>query len=446
MNASSIFQYFRLIYSSKLSKDIVSNSIILLFAKGIGFIVPIYIARVIGITKETDVFFFIFAFLMFFINTIAVAIESVLIPYLVNKNSNERNLLINRIISKLFYFIPLSIIIAFILLKPYSVYLTNFDKEQIEILYKLFYSSIPLFFIIIFNNILSSNLASQNKITVTSIAEFIRTVIILFTLLILFGQLKIYVLPLAFILGELTKLLFMFLLNTKKLGYIFFLRYDVDEEYLLFIRKAAVQVFAIIIVGFNPVIDRTMATWLNVGDLSIIEYSEKIYLIPSIFFILGFSKVILPRWAANFVQNNMLQIRKDVKIIGIVLFLLSGLVVMVMIYFNSELLTLLFGNKFTPIVLNILSFSSIIYLIGIPFYVLFNIGFRLFLATRNNEILLRLSIYRLILNILMNIIFIYYFGVYGIAISTTINSVIIMFVTIYIIKKTFTFPQVSYNS
>ena len=59
--------------------------------KGMGFLVPFFVAAWFGVTAETDAFFFAYGLILFFSMTFAPVVESIIVPYIAEARSNNED-------------------------------------------------------------------------------------------------------------------------------------------------------------------------------------------------------------------------------------------------------------------------------------------------------------------------------------------------------------------
>ncbi len=414
------------ILHSRFGRDVFTNSIILLIAKSAGFIIPIIIARTIGINQQTDVFFFLFAFIMFFTMAVASTLEAVLVPFLVGIENKNRNIFINSLLMWSFLTLLIITVIAFLLLIPASSIVTKFNAGQNRLLINLFWESSPLVFIIIFNSIFTAELVSKKYFNQSSFSALLRALVIIITLIYSIPKFGINALPISLLFGEISKLILLVYLASNKCEYEFKIEYKIDEHFKEFINVGGFQFLSVVIVSFNPIVDKTLATWLQGGSLTIIEYAEKIYLIPITVLSLGITMVILPRWSEKFKKGELTALKSEIKKSSSALFLVSIIFIVPIVVFSNEIVSLLFGNKINLSELQSISLNAVYYLIGVPFYLVCLILIRALVASKKTKTLVLISIFRLFFNILFDIVLIYYLGIYGITLSTTINSIILL--------------------
>ena len=405
---------------------------------------PMIIARTLGINWKTDVFFFAFAFIMFFTLGIASTLEAVLVPFLVGSSLNNKNLFINSLLTWCTALLSFLLLLAYFLLIPATLLLTKFNLSQIILLKQLYWESIPLVFIIIYNSIYSAIIVANRYFLEVSFSAISRALSIVISLIFFIPKIGIYALPLSLLFGETVKLIFLLYYSRTKCKFYNKLEYKINPKFKEFIKIGTFQFLSVIIVSFNPIVDKTLATWLKSGSLTIIEYSEKIYLMPVTLLSVGISMVILPRWAEKFNKSDSFTLKSEIKNGTLIILIISVLIVIPLILFAKDIVGLLYGNKISLIELKSISLNTIFYLIGVPFYVVSLIQIRALVASKRTKALLIISAIRLLLNIVLDILLIYYLGIYGITIATSINSMILILILSASLKNIFNKYKVEY--
>ena len=84
----------------------------------------------------------------------------------------------------------------------------------------------------------------------------------------------------GYLLGEIAILfLFFIILHKHELINMRF-NFHFDQSIKNFLSVFSFQLLAALALSLNPIIDRIMASWLEVGSVSIIQYSHRLYFIP----------------------------------------------------------------------------------------------------------------------------------------------------------------------
>lgn len=189
-----------------------------------------------------------------------------------------------------------------------------------------------------------------------------------------------------------------------------------------FLNQTFMMMGAAISDGLNPVVDRGMASSLGPSSVSKLDYALRFGAIPETL-TSGAMPVMLSHWAKVFSSNDKKDLQRSVwKGVGIVIALMVPLLVGFYI-FRTDIVTIFygFGKLSLDGQLHIASLLGI-YLIGILPRVISRLLIRAHLATQNHHKVVTATLIRLVLNPFCNWIFMRYWGLEGIAWSTTILS------------------------
>lgn len=427
--------------ASRVSRDITVNGIVLGISKSIGFLVPIIIARSLGITSETDVFFFLFAIIMFFTMAVSSTLEGIVVPFLVGTNTHDQNSLINGLVSWSTVALVGVMALVVLSLEPAADIVTNFDPKQRKLLFDLSLLTIPIPLVIVYNSLLTSILVTRGYYIYSSLGALIRALLICGFLIGFVDVIGVFGIPLALFCGECVKLCVLTYYSYSRCLYRFEWVRQMRSDLKDLIHTGGYQFFSVLIVSFNPIVDKTIATWIVIGSLSILEYSEKILLVPVTFLSLGVTTILLPRWAAKFKTQDHDSVKREVSIASVFVLVGSMLIVVPMVMFCDPIVHLLFGGEISNIEASTIAISSIYYLIGVPFYVISLLLIRVLLAAKSTKRLALLSIIRFVLNLALDILLIQFYGVYGIAISSTLNIMILTGMLAFAVRETLITPE-----
>lgn len=193
--------------------------------------------------------------------------------------------------------------------------------------------------------------------------------------------------------------------------------------------KMALPMF---LVTFSAVIasnaDGLMLGWLgNASQVGLYAVAAKVALLTS-FFLQVTNAAIAPKVAALFEENKINELEIMVQKVTFFLFIIGLLSLLLFLFFGNFLLSM-WGNEFNS------AYSILIILsIGQFFNLTTGAVGVLLVMTGHENILSKISISFLILNLVLNFIFIYKFGALGAAISTAICVISQNLLKLYYVK------------
>ncbi len=189
-----------------------------------------------------------------------------------------------------------------------------------------------------------------------------------------------------------------------------------------FLRQCMLMAGAAISDGMNPVVDRGMSSTLGPSSVSKLDYSLRLCAIPET--LSGVTlPVLLSHWSRISSLENAEELQQSVwrGVLAVIVLMAPFLIGFYL--FRSDIVALLFGHGKLSIVgqQHIASLLGI-YLIGMLPRLISRLLIRAHLASQNHMTILSATLIRLILNPVLNWVFMRYWGLEGIAWSTTLLS------------------------
>lgn len=304
-------------------------SIGLLLGRFIGFIREIILAKKFGISEENDQLILILTAPDLINNIISAStISLILIPYF-QENKNKINIL-----KEIFY--PFITITIFLYFSTTIIYYKFYNLETFILL------SISL--VSIFPNILTGIYSAyyqfEEKFIIPSLTNFIFNTVIIFSLIFYFNNI---IFAITIIFASLIRFLFVYYKSNLKFKN-------------RIIKSTGLKIKSIIIVFLSygliytiPVIDKMFAYKLEEGQVSLINFAEKIYLFPCVIILSTFSTAIFPNFTKLFSKKKINKLRLDYT---------RGLLIIFSLSILLSILLFFFGNEFIKIVYFMSNFSK----------------------------------------------------------------------------------------
>ena len=112
----------------------------------------------------------------------------------------------------------------------------------------------------------------------------------------------------GYVIGEFVRMVIIFIvIKYKKLFKLRFL-IKLDSRLFEFLKKALLQVFSMMALNINSFIDKTMASWLSEGSVSVLYYAERLYMVPVTFLINGLMVTLLSHWSSRYYSQPIVQL------------------------------------------------------------------------------------------------------------------------------------------
>ncbi|MDD5634583.1 MAG: lipid II flippase MurJ, partial [Candidatus Omnitrophica bacterium] len=287
-------------YLNKLLRVSVSTTVWSTCAKALGFIIPLIVASKFGVNLKTDLFFFVYGVILYLASIVARSYENNIVPVISKIRSEDQNK-ISAFLDKLLMFslvaASLAVLVLVIFAQPIFSLITRFPAGSMGYLLRLFAEISPFLVFLIMSSILNGLFNAYNQFWLPAISPGIRALVCITVIFLLGKKIGIHAVILGYVLGEAVVFFLFLFIAAKKNIYHPKIVFRLDKELRDFLKIISFQIVSMVAIGLNPVVDQTMASWLNIGSVSILQYAEKLYQIPVVFILSGFIVVILSRWS-----------------------------------------------------------------------------------------------------------------------------------------------------
>lgn len=267
------------------------------------------------------------------------------------------------------------------------------------------------------------------------VAPIFVNIIIIFFLFYDMG-LDIYVLVWGFLIGTILKTLYMGIALYRE-GFQFGTPMPFDREKMKALWVLAIPMLGSqLIANSNLMIDQMMSTQLPAGSVSTLRYAFRINDLPIQVVIAAVSRAIFPFISEEATAGNQENLQNIFKYSLIFLGFLTIPITCLMILFSEDLVVVLLKRgAFDAEAARQTGQTLACYSIGLFFYAYTFINGAFFAALQNTKALLYMGIVSIFLNVFFNFLFMHFFGVKGIAISTSATMGVISIWFIFLLNK-----------
>lgn len=193
---------------------------------------------------------------------------------------------------------------------------------------------------------------------------------------------------------------------------------------------------SVLINQINTVIDRVFASTLGVGITSSLCYADKIQLLPYTLVVSVIIIICTPRINTYFAQGDQNKGVFYIKLATLVTIYLSIPVVFILCPFSYPIVQLIFERGGFDTESTIITSSCLrFYALGIPFYAFREISSVALMANLRKDLILKNSIISILLNIIMNLVFVQSFGYLGLPLATSLSGMIVSAIIVRDMKK-----------
>lgn len=411
-----------------------------LLAKGLGFLKDIVVAERIGLSELLDTFFIAVIFAFFIRGVFFGAFKSVFIPNYVSEQKSGGSISAFQGASFIItlatgvFFVIVSILIT-------DTYLDTFFQGHTEQYYQLvktqFYWIVPCIIIWGLSSLLQVLLNIDNEFAYSSLSVIFTPICILVCVWFFMDELGVIVIAFGTLVGSILSFLMLLIIALKrKVVHISAPNFKSKNIKILFGQIPA-KLASGLLAGLVPLIDQYFSAQLEVGSISALNYGIKI---PMLFMgIIGIAigSVLLPYFSKKVVdsrEDGFIELKKIIK------YLLIGSLVIVAIFFflSYPIISIIFErNEFTSEDTLVVSKIQQMYLFYIPSSIIGLVIVKFLTSINENNFMVLTSALTVILNFVLNYIFIQYMGVYGLALSTSVVSLISCLVLYYYVNRLF---------
>lgn len=413
IGSGSVFKYMVIV---------ISISVI---TKAIGFYKETLVASTFGLDVLLDSFKIAFIFPALVQSIFIQSLKNVFVPNYVaelSKTDNEKNIgkfqsICALIILGIVLLVTLlSLIFDFFFIE---IIFDKYSSETFKLIHKQLYILIPCLFFWGYSSFLAGLLEIDNKFKISSITPIFIAVAIIFNILFLKEKLGIYVLSVGTLTGSFIGTTYLYI-NAKRFNLIILSKPVMGINSRIMLRQLPAKMTSSFLTGMNGFIDQFFAGQLLFGSISAIDYGVKV---PR--FILGFSMiaigtVLLPHFSKQLSKNKKKAFAELYKICKIV-FVIGMIIITFLYFFSYDIVKILFEkNNFTSKNTYVVSNIQQIIFLYVPLYLCGNIFVKFLTSMNKNSFLAYMAAFNLFLNIMLNILLVRYYGIYGLAMSTTI--------------------------
>lgn len=387
----------------------IKLSLVSLVSNFLGFLIPIYIAFEYKISKETDSFFLSYTIILFIGVVFSGAVRSVSIPFL--QERLEDKIKLNQFISAVYFycFIFFFVITAIVAIVTLVMY-----QHSNNIFYWYLFLSSPIILLTILNSFSYGILNSLNQFNIAEMSPLSRSIVIFGMIFFLKDTFGLSAVIIGYNLGELAKFFHLYYVVVRVNKIKISLKNNTISILKDFLKDGASQVLATTISASSPLIDRFVASFLFVGSISLIDYGDRLFVVFNVL-LNAFLAILLSRWSTDAISKKFSYVEMN-KII----YLLFGicLVLLGFIYLTRSLIvdilypTIIWKDR------EIIAMILFVNMIGFVFNASSQIVNRAMIALKFTNLMVITSSIKAIINIILDIIFAYYWGVVGIIYAT----------------------------
>jgi putative peptidoglycan lipid II flippase len=439
MKTNRINQLLSQLKSSPIVRDTLITTFFATSGKGIGFLIPFFIAAWYGVDKDTDAFFFAYGLIIFLATIFSPVMESIIVPFIAEKKAKNED--IGRFVGRILAMSALGLLalsaIFLIVIKPLLVMVTKFSPEGLDLIYNILLESIPLVVLLVWTSILAGVLNAYKIFVIPAISPAFRAIVTILFIYVFKDNLGVHAIAWGYVVGEISRLGILFVLLRRLKLFQLQISIGWEEQIIDFFRTSSYQIIGMVILGFAPIINKTMASWLGKGSVSILEYADRLYMIPVTFLTSGFMVTFLAHWSDRYQTGGEEQLKQDVFRAGIIVGIISILLTVLLFVTKGYLIPLIYGyGKFPHELTGDVAMVFGYYLLGLAPYFLSQVYVRAFLTKKDTKVLLVTGILRSSGIVIFSLVLMRVMGIAGIALATSLSTLLSLSYVIILFHRT----------
>jgi len=185
-------------------------------------------------------------------------------------------------------------------------------------------------------------------------------------------------------------------------------------------RQYAPMIAGAFLMCSTNLVDQSMAAMLPAGSVATINYGSKVVLFILTLMGTSLGTVLIPYFSNIITRKEWLTARQTFRVYLQLIFLVTVPLTLLIVFLSRPLVEILFQRgSFTPANAQSVARVQALFALQIPFFVAGILTVRLISSIRANDILLKGAAINLVVNIVLNYLFMKWIGLAGIALSTS---------------------------
>ncbi len=177
-----------------------------------------------------------------------------------------------------------------------------------------------------------------------------------------------------------------------------------------------------VILQANPVVDRLMASSLETGSITVLELGYRMFGVSTVVLVSTLIAPVTATWAARYRSDGWHSLRESAfRAMHLSLLVLPPIVVL-SVALKDHIVTFLYrGGEFTAADVSVTADVFGFYMLALPAEVLTGVAAAVFIIRKNTITPMKIAAANVFLNAGLDYVFLMWFGVAGIALSTTVT-------------------------
>lgn len=409
-----------------LVRNMMIVGTVTMIIKAVAFYKETMIAGAFGLSEILDTFLIAMLVPSFIQSIFINSLKNIFIPNYISdmKSGGPKSSFQSVIFLIAFGICAISVLIAFLSTDVFiHLIYPGHTPEFYQLIKDQLFYVLPCLFLWGLSSVLHGLLEIENRFLIATIPDFFSILTMILFLIFLRDELGHMVLALGTLAGSTLSfsILLFFTIKYKDLS---LSRPVLNNNVKLMIRQLPAKVSASFLSAINNYVDQFFAAQLIAGSITAISYGIRIPYFGIAIVTMALGSVLLPhfsRMVNEDVKSAYKHLFKTLKVV----FISSSIFVIIAIFMSDWLIEVLFERgKFTHDDTLKVSLIQKIIFVHVPFYLCTLIIVKFLTSINKNSFMAWISLANLIINLVLNIIFVKFYGVYGLAVSTSLVLII----------------------
>lgn len=425
----------------KSAKSVGMIVVISLGSKVLGFFRQALIAYRYGSGAGTDTFFIALSAISLFSAILSQTINTTLIPVLsdvevhegkTGKKDHFNNFLNTMTLVAIF----LSFLAFLVAPSIMSIVARGFEGEQFQQAIYMMRLGLPILIISTLVGSFVGYLQTEERFTESALTAIPFNLVYIFFLYFLADRFSIVALMIAVIVAEAAKLLVV-VPSMRKLAYRYEWKVDLKDKYMKQMAYLVPPVLLSVGIGdLNNMVDRSMASSLVEGSVSSLNYANTLNTIVYGIFIMAILTVVFPILSKEANAQNYAALKKIIQTsMNIVLLILIPATIGMIILSGPAVKFAFQRGEFGDRAAWMTQTALIAYSVGLVGLGVKTLLARVFYALQDTKTPMVNSVYALVSNVILNLIFVRFLDHNGLALATSITTTVTAGLLLYELRK-----------
>jgi putative peptidoglycan lipid II flippase len=423
---SFISKTLKRVKQNPLLKNMLVVAVVTFFIKAVAFYKETIIAGNFGLDEVLDTFLLAILVPVFIQSVFINSLKHLFIPNYIAEIKNNGN---RSSFQALVFLITIgvslfSIAIAYLSTDVFVELLyPNHTESYYQLIKDQLFIILPCLIFWGISTVITGLLEVENRFLISTLSELFPLITMILFLIYLKEYFGSMVLAYGTLTGTIVGFLFLLYFSIKHKD-LSLSKPKMNDNSRLMIRQLPPKISSGFLSAMNNFVDQFFAGQLVIGSLAALNYGNRVPAFGVTIVIMALGSVLLPHFSRLVNEDLKSAYNYLFKVLKIVL--VSGIIIIIIAIFMSDWIVELWleRDKFTHE--DTLKVSAIqqLLLINVPFYLCTLIIVKFLTSINKNSFMAWVSLANLIINIILNIILMKYYGVYGLALSTSLVLII----------------------